>query len=73
MHMYVNTMWFKSYEHFHYLITDRWTDSYSYYSADPRVVQKDFMRKQVLIHCNFIEKQVCKTVTRLCPNFFGKA
>ena len=32
-------MQFKNYEHFHKLLTDGRTDSYSDYSADPRVVK----------------------------------
>ena len=35
------TKWFKSYKHFHLLLTDGRTDSHSDYSADPRVVQFD--------------------------------
>ena len=74
MHMYANTMWFKSYEHFHKLVMDGWTDSLSYYSAKPRVMQLGSMQKQVPIHFNIIETQVCKTVTRLCPKInLGKA
>ena len=34
-------MWLQGFEHFHYVTTDRWTDSHSDYSADPRALRMD--------------------------------
>ena len=52
------TMCFKSYEHFHYLLTDGRTDSHSDYKTDPRVVQLVSITRK---YCNYIYSNIKDT------------